>query len=108
MLLVVSKRSTLPVTLVTGAATQYAEGGLTFDGATTIVLYPSAFPEPGAYVLFDYTGSTFDCQGYASGQAMLDALVTPYIDDTFLTNAKVSSLLDQPSSSRIVLTLVAR
>lgn len=101
-----------PSVVYLGGGTQYMEPNKTlrFAGATTIVLSNAVYTATGSYILFDYSaaGASFDFSPYASGQAALDALVAPYVDDSDLTLSGFGSLTDDPVAKKIILTLQSK
>lgn len=82
--------------------TQYldSDAQLKFDGATTIYLSNSVFPETGEYILFDYSAGSFP-----GGSAEL-ANVTVNVDDLVTSGAAV--LTDEPANGRVKMTLFSR
>ena len=91
----------IPETIKEGG-TQYIDNGgvLKFDGATTIYLSNSVFPETGQYILFDYSAGSFP-----GGAADL-ANVTVNVDDLEQSGAAV--LTDEPANGRVLLSLLSR
>lgn len=99
-----------PPLVVTDGGTQYVEGILKFNGATTIALDSTVFAASGNYVLFDYASpGSFNFSPYDSGQAALDALVTVSAASiSALTYSGSYQLVDDPNNRRIILKLISR
>lgn len=79
--------------------TQYVDGVLSFTGPTTIYLSNEVFDQAGNYVLFDYLGGSFPTPAQLSN-------VT--VDDSSLVLSQFYSLTDDPTNSRIILSLRSR
>lgn len=76
--------------------TQYIEGTLSFPGETVVELDPALFTQAGIYVLFDYSNGSFPSPGQ---------LANVTVDDSDLVGLNAGSLVNDPTNSRITVTL---
>ena len=99
MALVYVQRYKAPAAILSGG-TQYVDGMLKFNGATSFVFDANVFSQTGTYVLFDYTNGSFP-----GGQAELDAYVSGSMSNGSLNLSGVQSFTDEPANNRILVTL---
>ena len=100
MLNVVRKIVPAPIFYEVGG-TQYIENEITFPtapGIFTIYLYPSTYPGPGKYILFDYSSSN-------SNTPVLGDINQVTFDISLLTNVNSWTLNNNTSAKKIILTL---
>lgn len=100
MPLVYVQRYVVPEIPILPGGTQYVDGQLQFNGATTIYLSNAVFGKTGRYVLFDYSEGTFP-----GGQPDLSNIT---VDASDLIRSHNPVLTDDPENARVLLDLSSR
>lgn len=81
--------------VITTSGTQFVDGPLVIEPGVTVTLNDSAFPGPGAYVLFDYSAGSFP-----DPTELLNLTIT-----SNLTRASVLGISNDALNNRVILSL---